>query len=105
MTGNRDDITPETVNSEQQDAAAQAQSVTADALARSTSVLGLAQSARQPGGLEPAQAQDLVDHMNQMVTSGVIDLSAYSGEEPMDDLENRYGEASVINQGVTGDDS
>ncbi|WAC25052.1 hypothetical protein [Blastomonas sp. SL216] len=36
----------------------------------------------------PQDEQDLVDHMNQMVTSGVIDNGAFDGERNDDDEED-----------------
>jgi hypothetical protein len=45
-----------------------------------TNDLRLHDTEKVRGGLEDYDAQDLVDHMNQMVTSGRIDLSAFEGE-------------------------
>ncbi len=83
-------IAPETVNTEQDDEDAQAQTVADDALTRATSVLGTDSDhvASAPG---EADAQDLVDHMKQMETSGVIDMSAYEGEPSHDDEPDTYG--------------
>lgn len=105
MTERRDDLAPETVNNEQQDAETQAQSVTDEAIARSTSPLGLGDSKKPSNPLDPSDVPDLVDHMKQMDTSGRIDMSAYSGEETMDDLENRYGPDGVADEGFEEDDS
>lgn len=105
MTERRDELAPETVNTEQQDAEAQAQSVADEALTKSTSVLGLEDSEKPKGGLEPMDVPDLVDHMKQMESSGTIDMSAYSGEDTMDDLENRYGRDGVPDEGFEDDDS
>ncbi|WP_067737623.1 hypothetical protein, partial [Novosphingobium naphthalenivorans] len=105
MTKRDDDPAPETVNAEQQDAEMQSQSVARDAMLRSTSALGLGQSKKPSSGLDPASEQDLVDHMIQMDTSGTIDMSAYSGEETMDDLENRYGRDGVADEDLADDDS
>ena len=49
--------------------------------------------------------EDLVDHMNQMDSSGVIDMSAYRGEETMDDLEDRYGKENAADEDFADDDS
>ena len=105
MTERNDTLAPETVNAEQRDAGAQALSVTGDALTRTTSVLGLGDSEKLSSSLAPAAAQDLVDHLHQMDTSGTIDMSPYRGEETMDDLENRYGRAGVADEAMAADGS
>ncbi|MBT0668741.1 hypothetical protein HT136_10215 [Novosphingobium profundi] len=105
MTERNDDLAPETVNAEQQDAPAQAQQVAEEAIAEATSVLGLEQSEKLSNSLYGANAQDLVDHMRQMDTSGTIDMSAYAGEEAMDDLEDRYGRESAPDPQLAADDS
>ena len=43
--------------------------------------------------------------MNQMDSSGVIDMSAYRGEETMDDLEDRYGKQNAADEDFADDDS
>jgi hypothetical protein len=43
--------------------------------------------------------------MNQMDTSGNIDMSAYDGEDTMDDLENRYGQRNAADPDFSADDS
>ncbi|KHK89569.1 hypothetical protein [Novosphingobium malaysiense] len=105
MTERNDDLAPETVNAEQQDAETQAQAVADEAMTSSLSVLGLEQSEKLSNSLNPARAQDLVDHMKQMDTSGTIDMSAYRGEETLDDLENRFGYAAVADDYLSRDDS
>ncbi len=105
MTQRQDDLAPETVNAEQEDASMQAQQVAEEARTEATSVLGLAQSEKLSSSLYGANAQDLVDHMRQMDTSGTIDLSAYAGEEAMDDLEDRYGRESAPDPQFASDDS
>lgn len=105
MPDPRDDIAPETVNNEQQDAETQAQSVTDAAMARSTSVLGLDETEKVPGGLDPVDTPDLVDHLKQMDTSGTIDMSAFANEETHDDLENRYGRDDAADPEFADDDS
>ncbi len=95
---NSDTSAPETVNSEQEDGDTQAQTVADEAIARATSVLGeQGESERVRGGIddEGGDAQDLVDHMNQMVTSGHIDMSAFRGERSDDDEEGMYGEGGI----------
>ena len=105
MTERPHDLAPETVNDEQQEAETQAQSVTDDARTRSISILGLEQSEKLSGSFGPVDAQDLVDHLNQMDTSGTIDMSAYNGEETMDDFEGKYGRAGVADKRFKDDDS
>lgn len=103
---NRDTtLAPEATNTEQTDVDTQAQTVTEQARVGSTSTMGLEESAKQGGGLTAIDAQDLVDHMNQMERSGTIDMSAFRGEDSHDDLENRYGRAGVPDPEFSDDDS
>lgn len=99
------DLAPENTNLEQDDEETQAQTVAETARSRTTSVLGIEQSEKLSNSLDPAEAQDLVEHMEQMDTSGTIDMSAYSGEETHDDLENKYGRAGVADEDMAEDDS
>ena len=87
-----EDLAPETINAEQEDEEAQAQTVAQEALDRSISVLGSEDSAKLSGSFDPVDAQDLVDHMNQMDRSGIIDMSAYRGERNDDDEDDFLGE-------------
>ena len=109
MSERPDDLAPETVNNEQDDADTQAQSVASAASGRSPRDVGIdADSDKSPsdrGAVVDDDVEDLVDHMFQMDTSGVIDMSAYRGEETMDDLENRYGQAGVADEDFKDDDS
>lgn len=105
MSERAPDLAPETVNAEQEDADTQAQTVADDAQDEGIAVLGVEQSAKLSNSLNPADRQDLVEIMNQMDTSGTIDMSAYRGEETMDDLENRYGRAGVADEEFADDDS
>lgn len=88
---NRDQA-PEAHNSEQDDEAAQAQTV-ADA-ARTGGEPEPEDSEKVPTGTAADDAQDLVDHMHQMETSGQIDMSAFAGERNDDDEEGSYGRAA-----------
>lgn len=88
------DAAPELVNDEQEDESAQAQTIADEAMERNTSVFGLEDSEKAPGGGDTADAQDLVDHMIQMERSGRIDMSAYRGERNDDEEEGRYGNAA-----------
>ncbi|PNU03632.1 hypothetical protein [Novosphingobium guangzhouense] len=104
MTDRPDDLAPETVNEEQEDEAAQAQTVAGQAQARSAK--GLGDSEKAKGGVrDEDDVEDVVDHMNQMDTSGTIDMSAYDGEETMDDLESRYGKDNAADPDFSDDDS
>lgn len=85
-----DALAPENENSEQLDEPAQAQSVTADAIARATSVLGT-DSSHVESAFNTPDAQDLVDHMKQMERGNTIDMSAFAGEPNHDDEPDTYG--------------
>lgn len=101
-----DDLAPETVDDEQEDEDTQAQSVADDAQGRTASNAGLGDSEKVKGGIEGEDdVQDIVDHMIQMDTSGNIDMSAYDGEETMDDLEGRYGKRNAADEEFADDDS
>jgi hypothetical protein len=89
-------IAPEAHNSEQTDQPEQAQTVATDALGPSISVLGSEDSVKVESSLNSVNAQDLVDHMKQMDTSGTIDMSAYRGEPNHDDNTDLYGPASRL---------
>lgn len=92
MTGPREPtLAPESDNSEQEDEEAQAQTVAEEALVRSTSAEGLSDTEKAKTGEEGEDAQDLVDHMRQMDSSGRIDMSAYRGERNDDDEEGMLG--------------
>lgn len=98
------DLAPETVNDEQEDAASQAQTVAREAMNESLSVLGLEDSKKAKGGItDEDDVQDLVDHMRQMESSGHIDMSAFSGEDNMDDVEDFYGEDAKLDKDLPGE--
>lgn len=88
------DLAPELDNSQQADEG-QSQDVAAEAMNRATGD-GLHDTEKVKGGFEDADAQDLVDHMNQMVTSGRIDLSAFEGEP------NHDGDDDIMVKEVNG---
>lgn len=73
------DLAPELDNSQQVEPD-QAQDVTKDALTLETNDVRLHETEKVRGGIDDFDAQDLVDHMNDMVSSGRIDLSAFEGE-------------------------
>ncbi|MCB2078288.1 MAG: hypothetical protein KDE55_11400 [Novosphingobium sp.] len=99
-----DALAPENRNSEQFDAGGQAQTVAEQALDRNVSVLGLQDSEKLESSLFASDAQDLVDHMKQMDTSGTIDMSAYRGEPNHDDNVDLLGPAAKLD-GLIGDGS
>ena len=88
---NRDPLPPETTGDEQ-DESAQSQSVAQEAIDRATSTLGLEDSEKVTTGEPEDDVQDLVDHMRQMESSGIIDMGAFRGERNDDEEEGRYGE-------------
>lgn len=101
-----DDPAPETVNEEQEDEDTQAHTVAEEAQGRGSSTAGLEDSEKKKGGSgEGNEVEDLVDHIKQMDSSGNIDMSAYDGEETMDDLENRYGSKRAADKDFKDDDS
>ncbi len=83
----------ETENREQDDADTQAQSVTDDALGRSSDPSEDSEhgGASNPAAITPDDAPDLVDRMEQMVSSGHLDMGAYRGEPDHDDEPGTYG--------------
>lgn len=94
-----DENAPESFNSEQDDEAAQAQTVSDDAI-RVIPDREAAQESEHGGSTNPAQidpddAQDVVDHMNQMERSGRIDMDAYRGERSDDDEPDTFGESAL----------
>ena len=87
-------LPPETVNSEQEDDETQAQTVADDALDRATAPFGLDETEKVSSGDDSDDVPDLVDHMRQMTSSGVIDMSAFRGERNDDDEDGRFGEGA-----------
>ena len=95
-----DDLAPEAHNREQDDEGAQAQTVADEALrARGESV---SDSEKVPGGDPGDGVPDLIDHMNQMASSGRIDMSAFRGERSDDDEEGLYGEDGIEDETPRG---
>ena len=87
-----DDIAPELDNDEQRDAD-QAQDVADDAMVIGTDLSEDSEHGGSPDrtALMPDDVPDLVDTMNQMVSSGRIDNGAFAGEPMHDDEEDRFG--------------
>ena len=96
-----DELAPENENSEQVGAYDQAQTVADQAQNVSTSILGT-NSEHAPSGLTAPDAQDVVDHMNQMERGNTVDMSAYAGEPNHDDNVDKYGKPSKPD-GLRGD--
>ena len=89
------DPSHEADNTEQDDADAQAQTVADDARNRSSG--DLSEDSEHGGSgdrtaLTPDDTPDLIDRMEQMVSSGHIDMDAYRGEPAHDDEADTYGE-------------
>lgn len=89
------DAAPEARNKSQDDAPDQAQTLADEALGRAP-LADAEESERVPSaGVDLADASgstpDVVDHMNQMVRDGRIDMSAYRGERNDDDEETGLG--------------
>jgi hypothetical protein len=82
-------LAPENANSEQDDSPDQAQTVADEALRGNEA--GLGDTEKVAGGIDDFDQQDLVDHMEQMVTSGRIDMSAFRGEPDHYDEEGAFG--------------
>lgn len=92
MSIDRDPLPPETIGDDQEDESAQSQSVAREALDRATSTLSLGESEKVTNGDDGDDVQDLVEHMRQMETSGIIDMGAFRGERNDDEEEGRYGD-------------
>lgn len=90
-----DALAPEHQNSEQDERAEQAQDLAGEA-GRSAGQFPTDRSDKAPSGEVSVEAEDVVDHMKQMVTSGRIDNSAYRGEPNLDDNEDKYGPGSKV---------
>lgn len=86
-----DELAPENTNSEQRDGDSQSQTVTEESQDRATAAFALEDSEKPEAGFDAPNVEDLVDHMNQMLRSGAIDMSAYTGEPNHDDDVEKYG--------------
>jgi hypothetical protein len=85
------EIAPELHNAEQEDEGSQAQTLADEALGRAGGDFALSDSEKVGGGDDDGGMPDLVDHMNQMTTSGRIDMSAFRGERNDDDEDGMLG--------------
>lgn len=86
-----EDLAPENRNAEQEEAGEQAQTLADEARGRSPGEFATDDSEKVSTGDDSDDVEDLVDHMEQMVSSGRIDNSAYRGEPNLDDDEDKYG--------------
>lgn len=95
----RAENTPESVNSEQDDEQAQAQTVSDDAIRaiadRSANLESEHGGTTNPAQIDPDDTQDVVNHMNQMERSGQIDMDAYRGERSDDDEPDSFSESAL----------
>lgn len=87
-------------NQEQDDEDAQAQTVAGDAMSGRTIDPVASEDSKHGGTTNPAQIvpddeQDVVDHMQQMEKSGLIDMDAYRGERSDDDESGMLGEGGM----------
>ena len=95
-------LAPETHNDEQDDHRSQAQEVAeqarnADARSPTESV-----KPENPASIVSNSAQDTIDHMRDMESSGRVDMDAYSGEPNHDDNVDKYGKGRKPD-GLRGD--
>jgi hypothetical protein len=90
---------PESFNSEQDDEASQAQTVSDDAIRaiahRSANLESEHGGTTNPAQINPDDTQDVLDHMNQMERSGQIDMDAYRAERSDDDEPDSFGESAL----------
>lgn len=97
---NRSDDAPELYNDAQDDdESTQAQTLAGESIGGSTGSQS-AEDSEHGGSENPAffggdDAQDTVDHMNQMDRSGIIDNDAYRGERNDDDEPDMLGQGGM----------
>ena len=91
MTDNTD-LPPEVHNSEQDDAATQAQTVAEREGETRQQPHSPTESTKGPNETDVMgdSTQDLIDHMRDMESSGRIDMDAFRGEPAHDDDESLY---------------
>ena len=95
-----DDLAPEAHNTEQDDEGAQAQTIADEALRGGGEALSDSEKVR--GGDPGDGTPDLVDQMNQMASSGHIDMGAFRGERSDDDEEGLYGQDGIEDETPRG---
>lgn len=99
------DEAPEAHNMSQDDEGEQAQTLADEALGRSSDFgEGDTEKADDDGigDNDGDSTPDLVDTMNQMVSSGHIDMGAFRGERNDDDEEEGLGEQGLEDEGPRG---
>lgn len=89
-----DALAPEAHNLSQDDAGEQAQTLADEALGRA-SAFEFGDSEKVGANPDGDSTPDLVDTMNQMVSSGRIDMGAFRGERNDDDEEDGLGEQGI----------
>ena len=92
------ELAPEAHNKSQDDAGEQAQTLADEALGRGSDFGdGDSEKPEYTGfsDTDDDSTPDLVDTMNQMVSSGHIDMGAFRGERNDDDEEDGLGEQGV----------
>lgn len=85
------ELGPEDAGTEQMDSPAQAQTLADEVLHGPVSRHSPTESKRVKSGLGDDSTQDLVDHMRDMESSGIIDMGAFANEPNHDDDEDKYG--------------
>ena len=99
------DLAPEAHNSSQDDAGEQAQTLADEVLGRAAAVKSGDTEKPHYAGISDSDGDstpDLVDTMNQMVSSGHIDMGAFAGERSDDDEEGSLGEQGLEDEGPRG---
>ena len=99
-------LAPETHNDEQDDHRSQAQEVAEQARNITSETRSPLESEKQaqPYDIVSQDAQDTIDQMHAMETSGRIDMNALAGEPNHDDNVDKYGEERKPD-GLRGDGS
>jgi len=100
----RTDLSREDIVPEQEDEETQAQTV-ADEAIDGVDEHAPGDSVKDKSGIDDIDAPDLIDRMNQMESSGRLDMGAFDGEETYDDLENKYGARNAADEDFAEDDS
>ena len=99
------ELAPEAHNRSQDDAGEQAQTLADEALGRGSDFgAGDSEKPEYSGfsDTDDDSTPDLVDTMNQMVSSGHIDMGAFRGERNDDDEEDGLGEQGIENDTPRG---
>ena len=99
------ELTPELNNASQEDAGEQAQTLADEALGRASNFESGDTKKPKYDGIgedDDDSTPDLVDTMNQLVSSGRIDMGAYLGERNDDDEEAGLGEQGLEDEGPRG---